>query len=460
MKPRNLPTLAAIAVCALAAAGSARGQTTLTLDRAVELALAQNNLVRAASEDLDASRWNKRQSYSNFLPRVEVSGGVTRIDPETEARANAAVDFIRAAAGPLGIPPSVLSNLRPFAYRETWATDITVVQPIYNGGMELAGLEAAGALQDRSAEALRESEQAVIAGTRTAYYAVLRNQALLALANESAERTRRWLGMMERRAELGERTLTDVLRFRVQLAQEEGNIVNASNLLSSSRARLFELLGEPLDAAHVLEQVPLPEPASPVPPAPSAAAGAVLADHPSLKAMEAAVRLAGAGVSLAWTRFQPRVNLAFQYGWERNNTAELDGIRPWALALTVNWPIFNSFGDYANLQRSRAEERSAGERMASFRRQLDVQANDAALSLESARKRVEIAAVGLREAERVLLSVERRYELGSASNVDLIDAQTANTQARTAWITAVYDTYIAAEQLDRARGSVRRKSGT
>jgi outer membrane protein TolC len=61
-----------------------------------------------------------------------------------------------------------------------------------------------------------------------------------------------------------------------------------------------------------------------------------------------------------------------------------------------------------------------------------------------------------RESRKVLESVERRYELGSASNVDLIDAQTAHTRGKTDYLTAVYDTYIAAAQLERARGLVAR----
>jgi outer membrane protein TolC len=443
---------------ALAASATAPAQTTLTLDRAVELALGANHLLKAASEDVEASRWNKKESYSNFLPRVELHGSVTRIDPESEARANAAIDFIKAAGGALGIPPSSMDDIKPFAYRETWGTDLSVVQPLYNGGLELAGVKAAGAREDVSVETRRETEQAVIAAVRMGYYAVLRSQALLALAKESSDRTRRWLAMIERRAELGERTPTDVLRFRVQLAQEEGNVVSATNLLKSSRSRLFEVLGVPLDADYVLEEVAPsnPDSAAAMLPSPFLAAGedTLVADHPTLKAMEANVRLAGAGVSLAWTRFQPRLNLAFQYGWERNNTATLDGIKPWALSFTVNWPIFNGFGDYANLRKSEAEERRAEEQLQGFERKLRIQASDAALELESARKRVEIATVGVREAVKVLESMSRRNELGSASNLDLLDAQTAHTRARTEYIMAVYDTFIAQEQLDRARGAV------
>ena len=445
-------------VLALAAAAPASAQTTLTLDKAVELALEANYTLRAASEDLEASRWNKKQAYSNFLPRVELHGSVTQIDPESEARANAAVDFIKAAGDALGVPPEAMANLRPFAYRQTWGTDFTVVQPLYNGGMEIAGVKAAGAREDASIEGRRETEQAVIATVRTGYYAVLRSQALLALAKESSDRTQRWLEMIQRRAELGERTPTDVLRFRVQLAQEEGNVVTATNLVTSSRKRLFEVLGVPLDADYVLEEVAPSNPDSSalalLPPVLSPGEDTLVADHPALRTMEANVNLAGAGVSHAWTRFQPRLKLAFQYGWERNNTASLDGIRPWALSLTMNWPIFNGFGDYANLRKSEAEERRTREEYRSVERRLRIQASDAALGLEAARKRIEIASVGVREAVRVLESMSRRNELGSASNLDLLDAQTAHTRAKTEYIMAVYDTFIAQEQLDLARGSV------
>jgi outer membrane protein len=326
--------------------------------------------------------------------------------------------------------------------------------------MEIAGVKAAGAREDVSLETRRETEQAVIATVRTGYYAVLRAQALLALSNESAGRTRRWLEMIERRAELGERTPTDVLRFRVQLAQEEGNVVSATNLVASSRKRLFEVLGVPLDAGYVLAEVAPanPDSAALALPSPVLPPGqdTLVADHPTLRAMEANVRLAGAGVSLAWTRFQPRLNLSFQYGWERNNTASLDGIKPWALSLTMNWPIFNGFGDYAHLRKTEAEERRAEEQFQGVERRLRIQASDAALDLDAARKRVEIASVGVREAVKVLESMSRRNDLGSASNLDLLDAQTAHTRAKTEYIMALYDTFIAREQLDRARGAVTR----
>jgi outer membrane protein TolC len=446
-------------------------QESLTLEQAVGVALEQNHVLRASSYELDAAKWGQRNAIMSWLPKVEVSAGLTRIDPQTVAQANAAVDFIKASAGSLGIPQTMLSNIKPFAYRDTYAASILAVQPIYNGGLEMIGIRAANALNDKGAYSLQEAEQDVIARVRIAYYNVLKSQALVGLTKESAERTKRWLDMTERRAALGQRTKTDVLRFKVQLAADEGNIVSAENYLAMSRIQLNELMGEDLNKVYALQDVVsldslIAESAEQKPqlllaslqsvPAERVFDDSFLESHPSMKVMGTNLHLADINVGKAWTSFQPRVNLAFQYGWEKNNTIALDGIKPWAIALSASWPIFNSFSDYANLQKAEAELDRTKEQVESFRRGLLMQATNADLTLKAARKRIEIAREGLTEAEDVLSSVSRRYDLGSASNVDLIDVQTAYTSAKTSYISAVYDARIAEIELTRARGIVSR----
>lgn len=458
-----------LAVLVIAAA-MGNAQERLTMDNAVATALEQNHVLRGSYHDLESSRWGYKNAVSNFLPKVEISSSLTRIDPESDRRANAAVDFIKSAGPSLGVPPSALSDLRPFSYRDAYATNVTVVQPIYNGGAEIIGLRAASTAEEKNEYAYEDTEQDVVARVRTAYYSVLKAQELVDLATESSARTTRWLELTRRSAALGSRTQTDILRFEVQLAADEGTVVNAQNALELAHLQLNEVMGVDLRNTYVLEGVPLPD--TSIADAgsqqslfqfasqrtglltPSPVDDSFLAAHPSMRMMEANLHLADLGVDQAWTTFQPRVNLAFQYGWERNNTFSLDGIRPWALSLSVSFPIFNGFGDYTKLQQARSTYERTGEQVESYRRGLLLQATNASLALTSAHKRIEIAKVGLRHAEDVLASVSRRYDLGAASNVDIIDAQTAYTSAKTNFITAVYDSYIAETQLARARGTI------
>ncbi len=451
-------------------AGGILAQEKLTMENAVATALERNYQVRGAFHDLDAAQWRKKNALTNFLPKVELSSSITRIDPESERRANAAVDFIKSVGPALGIPTSALTDIRPFAYRDAYSTTLTVVQPIYNGGAEIVGVQAADALQDKAEFSYQDTEQEVIAKVKSAYLTVLKSEELLALARESAERTRRWLDMTRRRESLGSCTKTDVLRFEVQLASDEGNIVNAENGVALARLQLNELMGVDLEKTYTLEKVSFPDKAlsgSVSPSSPQLASlstlsvsstidQSFLATHPAMRTMEANLRLAESGVDQSWVNFKPRVNLGFQYGWEQNNTLKLDGIRPWALSLSVSWPIFNGFGDYTNLQRSKAEYEGAEEGVERYRRGLLLQATHAQLTVKATTKRIEIARKGLEQAEEVLNSVTRRYDSGAASNVDLIDAQTAYTSAKTDLITASYDNSISEIQFARATGNIGR----
>ncbi len=444
-------------------------QDHLTLDRAVATALEQNQALRAAAFDRDAGDWGKLNAITNFLPKVELSGGLIRIDPASERRANAAVDFIKAAAGTLGVPQEALSEIKPFAYRNTYATDITVVQPIYNGGAEIVGLNAANAAQDKSLYAYQDTEQDVVASVKVAYFTALKAEGLVALAQEAVARTKRHLDVTNRRADMGMRTRTDVLRWEVQLASDEGNLVNSENGLELARLQLNNAMGVDMNSRFVLERpleadsgfagVMVPaagneEVAATVTGVDPVSSRKFLEAHPSMMTMQANLRLADAGVEQAWINFKPSVNMAFQYGWEKNDTPELDGIAPWAIALQVRWPIFNSFGDYTKLQKAKAEYHRTETQVESFRRGLLMQATGAELNLRSAVKRTEITRKGQMEALDVLNAITRRYETGGASNVDLIDVQTAYTSARASFITALYDRRIAEVQLARALGRV------
>jgi TolC family type I secretion outer membrane protein len=448
----------------LSLALAAGAQEKLDLTKAVDVALANNMTLKAASHDVDASGWGKMKAVSNFLPKVDVAAGVTRIDPTTERYANAALDFIKGVGPIFGLPPSVFADIRPFAYRDTYTTQFTVVQPLYNGGAELVGLDAASAARDRSLFAYEEAEQDVIAQVRIAYLNVLKVQELVALSRENAQRIKRYLDMTRRREEAGQRTRTDVLRWEVEYGDAEDKIIRAENGLQLARLQLNEVMGVELGRLFDLERLPVTDTlAAGVTTDPFAGRDSavvppteILDRHPSMGVMRANLDLADAQVSGAWTNFKPRLNVAFQYGWEKNGTAKLDGYRPWALAFTVSYPIFNGFGDYASVRKAQAERERAEAQVTSFRRGLLMQVSGASLALKGTRKRMEVALKARQQAQEVVNSVTRRYETGGASNVDLIDVQTAYTSAQADFITASYDNAIAQIQYARATGTVTR----
>ena len=76
------------------------------------------------------------------------------------------------------------------------------------------------------------------------------------------------------------------------------------------------------------------------------------------------------------------------------------------------------------------------------------------LKLRGAAKRITSAKKVLEEADENLEIMQNRYEVGLASNLQLIDAQIAHRDANMNFINALYDFLLAEVETARARGDL------
>ncbi|MCD6336410.1 MAG: TolC family protein [Candidatus Latescibacteria bacterium] len=441
-KCMKLATILCLTLCWATGAFAQTTAKTLSLEQAVRIGVEHNLSLRAARQDLETSKWGLRQAYSNWLPKVEIASGYTRLDDETVRRANVFVDMGRQ----MGIDPS---DLKPAAYRESYSTNVTVIQPIYNGGAEWSGIRMARAARKISRYALQDTEQETTLRIKRAYFNALKAQEMVALAKEATASTEQHLTQVRRKLEVGSGNRADVLRWEVQLAQDQGNVVEAENGLAISKAALNEAMGLALEEAYRLVPVSMDEIEENVsddPVAPSVAA------HPGVRTMQASVEFQQASVRMAQSGFQPKVNMAYNRSWEQDDDIQLDGDKTWSVSVQVSLPIFNSFGDYSGVRKAKAEKRKTEMTAKRVEKGILLQATSASLNLKAAKTRIRIARKGVEQAEENLRMVQNMYDVGTLSNMDLIDTQLARNGARANLINAVYDYYIAEAELERALG--------
>lgn len=423
----------------------------LSLEEAVRIGLEHNPTLRAARQDVDASKWGLRRAYTNWLPKVDLSSGYTRLDDDTARRANAFVNIGRELGRQFGGPDFDPDDIKPMAYEASYSTGVTVLQRIYNGGAEWSGIRLSKAARRMSLYALRDAELETTLKVKRVYLSVLKAQEIVALTKEAMASTERHLGATRRMLEVGSRNRADVLRWEVQLAQDRGNVVEGKNGLSIARAALNEAMGVDLGEEYELIPVSTDDVEERTPP--EAQIGQYIASHPTVKITEANVDVQRASVRLAQGGFQPKVNLAYNYNWEQDDDLQLDGEKTWSVSVQVNMPIFHSFGTYSGVRKAKADLRKAEVTAEGVRRGMMLRATSASLNLNAARTRIGIARKGVEGAEENLRIVRNMYEVGNLSNIDFIDAQLARNSARTNLIHAVYDYYIAEAELGRALGS-------
>lgn len=451
-----------VLVSMLACVGVTGAETmpaVLTLGQAVAAAMEQNLTIVGARSGVESAKWGARRAYANWFPKVEMTGGVTRLNDETLRLANAPIDFIRNSPG---IPAEIRDNIRPSVYKDTYSTGFAVVQPIYNGGLERAGIHAARTLQTKARHELQDTEEEVILRTKSAYLSALKAEEMVKLSRETEKRTLAYLESTQRGVQAGTRRTVDVLRWEVQAAQDRENLVQATNGLAMARTALNELMGVDLDACYTLEELKIASTESPsdtLPPAqPASTAGldpAFLSRHPAALAVGDLVALQATRLESAKSGFKPRANMAFSYSWEKNDTPALDGTSTWSTSLLVSLPVFSSFGDYASIREARADLSRARSTKEEVERQLQMRARNAELAINAALERVAAARKGIEAAQANLETVTRQYDSGVASQITVLDAATAAFSARAALIAAKYDVAIAGAELDRAIGKSR-----
>ncbi|MFQ5709859.1 MAG: TolC family protein, partial [bacterium] len=211
----------------------------ITLDQAIETALANNPTLKAARQGLSAAQHRVKESKLDLLPKADLRFGYSRLDPATVRRGNVFVGVGRALVEQFNAGDP--NDIRPGAYDDNFSTNLQVVQPIYNGGANWAAVGMARAQAEGNEHALEDTKQEVILQVKTRYLRILQTQELVALAQKSLLSSEEHLKSSQKMLEVGLRNRTEVLRWEVQKANEEGRLVEAENNLTFAFAALKEV---------------------------------------------------------------------------------------------------------------------------------------------------------------------------------------------------------------------------
>lgn len=138
-----------------------------------------------------------------------------------------------------------------------------------------------------------------------------------------------------------------------------------------------------------------------------------------------------------WMKLLPRLNAFGSYEY---NDDELfgTGANNWMLGVNLQWNIFNGFQNIADIQKSTAEYNSAKveyeKALSSGKNEIDASLKD----LETARKKLKVAETSVAQSEESLKIIKDRYTQGLEKTTDLLNAETAASEAKLNYIKALF----------------------
>ncbi len=429
--PRTILCLSLLVLLAARAAAAA----PLSLERAYELALKNNPTLRVLGERVTQAEAARLRAWAALKPTASFQASFTHYDQ--------AIVFDLGQYSPVPIP-----NATPIEIQKQNQLAFAAVAnlPLFRGpaypriGMARKGVETARLREVRS-------RQDFLLRVAQAYYlAVSRGEAVAALEHKLAV-DRKHLASARAQVEVGQAARVNELRADLVLTQDTQALTSQKIALAAARRQLAILCG----VAGSVEVARPPEPASP-----GGTERSLLADarrvRTDLRASELSIALAAQAREATWWGFLPSLDLSWMYRWtEAAGFATQRG--SWNLMLTLNVPIYDGGLRYAELREARSREVEAREQHAALGLEVETEIVRLRAELEAAEASVVSARKALGLAQRTGRDMQASYEVGAATQLDVLDAAQRELDAALAVTSSLFQRDLARLALQHARGS-------
>ncbi|MBI3401295.1 MAG: TolC family protein [Acidobacteria bacterium] len=418
-------------------------QAPLTLDQAVQEALAHNRSLLGARAAARESAAHVTEARAGFFPRVSFTESWQRGDQPVfvfssllSARkfgaANFAVDALNSP-DPTGF------------FRGAFSID----QEIFDGGRTRASVRSARLQQDIAGLGADEAAAGLAGAVSQTYGRAVAADAITRAADGAVAAAQEDVTRAERRRDAGTMTDADVLALAVHLAEVRQRRIQAAGDYAVARAELNRLTGSPIDREFAVQE-PLLTPASGDGPSLAALFAEADASRPDLRRSAAAEQLANTGRELARAAWYPQVGA--QAGYEVAGTQLTDRASSWIVGAELRWNL--SLGGAEQARARAAAETATRSRLdrEDARAAAQVEIVTALRRLESARARQAVGSAAVTQAHESERIIRNRFDAGVAGANDVLRASSAVLDAESQRIAALVDAVVSRAMLDRAVG--------
>lgn len=284
----------------------------------------------------------------------------------------------------------------------------------------------------------------------TLFIDVLKKQALLVVAKAMLTSTEQHRQQAQALYKGGVSPRADVIKSEVQVSTARLRVVSADNAVLSAKAALSASMGVPVTIQFEVEGQEVERMQHRSLSDVREALDQAYHLRPELMGVKARLAAADASVSQAESGFYPNVSLDASYGWQENTFVPTE--TKWGVGVTVALPVFEQLTTRSKVGQAMANRSivKASETLAM--RAVELEVEQAWLGMKEAHERQAVTVKALEQATEDMSVSEGRYQEGMGVILEVIDAQTALTQAKTNQVVAAFDIATARVKLDRATG--------
>jgi outer membrane protein TolC len=414
----------------------------LSLDEALQIAVANNRDLKIAGLEVEKSKWQVASAKTHQLPSFNAyllaSGNLT----------DSSFLFKEGSLGKIaGQPIPSKDTPIPLSHGITGYALAQVAQPLSHLYKIHLNIREQELSSDLNSEQFRAKRQNLINNVKQTYYAVLESESSLtataAAVKQYEETDRVTQQYLAQEAVLK----SDGLEVEAKLAQTRYQVVELQNNLQTQKEQLNDLLARDLDTEFRTQPVP---DASFAELDLKAAQQMALTQRPEIREAEISLKKADYDRKLAKAQYIPDVSAAFHYFSPLNT--ELIPTNVAVAGVEMNYEVFDWGRRHDDVKQKAIAEDQSQYQLQQARSQVLLDVNNRFRKLGQTRQLLAVTQAAREAANQKLLEVSQKYSQEAVLLRDVLEQQTAVANANHEFDEALLSFWTAKADFEKALG--------
>ena len=399
-------------------------ETVLSRRQCIEIALDSSPTVKVADLEVKRTEYARREAESGLYPTIDFQAAYQRAIELQTIRMNMGGE----------------SQSLKMGSDNTWNLGKSIS---LTKSQILASLESA-----------RASRLDLINQINQAYYSLLLAIASKEVIQQNYDRAKFNADLYEKQYAAGTASEYDVLRSSVQVSNIEPELLQADISIRQCKLSLIVLMGidynfdfRPDVTLEEMQQEMYGY---------ALGADADLSANSQLRSIDIQADIAHKNVDLKKFAWIPTLGASFNINWlslSNGNAFKDVHFNPYSnVGLAISVPIFSGGSKYYGLKQAQVQVKEVALQRENLLNALSMQRDLALDNIRREASQISSSAEGMRSAQKAYDIMQKSFEIGAASYLDLRDSELAHTSARLSYLQCIYNYLVSVSELDLLLG--------
>lgn len=409
----------------------------LTREECIDIALSTSPTIKIADMEVKRMEYAKRESQAGLYPTIDFQAAYQRsIELQT----------IRMD---MGGQSQTLKMGSDNTWNMGFSASLPLIAPQLWKSINISQTQILSAM-----ESARASRLDLVNQINKAYYALLLAVASKEVVQQNYEIAKFNADLYEKQFAAGTASEYDVLRSSVQVKNIEPELLQADIAVRQCKLQLVVLMGvdytldvEPAVTLKEMQQDMYGY---------ALGADTSLAENSSLRSLDIQTKMLDQTVSLRKRAWIPTLGASYNLNWlslSNGSPFKNQSFNPYSnVALALNVPIFSGGSKYYALRQAQAQRKEMDLQRENLVNALQMQVDLAIDNINREVMQIASSEENVKQAEKAYQIMQKSFEIGAATYLNLRDSELANTSAKLAYYQSIYNYLCSSSELDLLLG--------